>query len=367
VGAPLGQSGNAKLNEIYRYWRGELFKPYHGEYPFHVGVIGHLRLDIPIWCSQTGEYLGRPWATFLIDNHSLLIPAVDLALDPPNAWSCVRVLRIGVQRWGRLPSLLVTAAEPQFTADPLRHLLLYYDVRWWTRLGFGSQDAAISLGLFGLAPDEFSAMLEGTASFDPSDLQQALSGQSYTPPRWTLRALYLHLRDYCYEIYNEHEQDLSGPSPMDRFAQGLTRDGASNVRIIAYDEDFVVRTLPATRTGTAKIQAGRGIRVNGRYYNHSSLQQPEMIGTAVQVRHDPSQGCAYAYAYGCWVRCDPQSNHVRHKSSEQVGDTTISLTSAERYLRQLRRRADWEAWALDGTKVSPHAENQNADTEERPE
>jgi putative transposase len=63
------------------YWELELTTPRHGDRPFEIGHIDHTKMDIELRCSLTGQVLGRPWATFLVDAYSRSILAVYLTFD----------------------------------------------------------------------------------------------------------------------------------------------------------------------------------------------------------------------------------------------------------------------------------------------
>lgn len=85
------------------YWELNRTTPRHGDRPFEIGHIDHTQLDVELLCSRTGRSLGRPWVTFLIDAYSRRLLAVYLTFDSPSYRSCLMVLRLCVQKHGRLP------------------------------------------------------------------------------------------------------------------------------------------------------------------------------------------------------------------------------------------------------------------------
>ncbi len=78
-------------------------------------------------------------------------------------------------------------------------------------------------------------------------------------------------------------------------------------KLISYNKDFCLFTLPTTQRGTAKVQPGHGVKVNYIYYWSNLFRDPELENTQVSVRYDPFNiGIAYAYVKGQWVECTSQ-------------------------------------------------------------
>ncbi|HAA28007.1 MAG TPA: integrase, partial [Cyanobacteria bacterium UBA8553] len=75
--------------------------------------------------------------------------------------------------------------------------------------------------------------------------------------------------------------------PRDAFAAGMATGGSRLHRMIPYDENFQILTLPTTSEGKAKVQSGRGVKINSIYYWSNSFRDPQIENTSVQVRYDP--------------------------------------------------------------------------------
>ncbi len=93
--------------------------------------------------------------------------------------------------------------------------------------------------------------------------------------------------------------------------------------------------MAENRRGTAKVQPGRGVRIN--YLDYWSVNDcflnPEVEGTQVPVRYDPfDMGTAYAYVKGNWVRCI--SEH--HQSFQGRSEQEVKLASTQ--LRKQRQQ-----------------------------
>jgi hypothetical protein len=101
--------------------------------------------------------------------------------------------------------------------------------------------------------------------------------------------------------------------------------------MIPYDENFQILTLPTTLDGKAKVQPGRGVKINSIYYWSNIFRDPEIESTSVQVRYDPFDiGTAYAFVRGQWVQCISQYYAEFQGRSEKE----LKLASSELRKRQ---------------------------------
>lgn len=119
----LREGARAAYPEQPWFWEIEQATPRHGSCPFEIAHIDHTELDIEVRSSSTGQLLGRPWATFLMDAYSRRFLAVYLTFDPPSYRSVMMALRICVQRFERLPQYLVVDGGREFHSDYLERLL----------------------------------------------------------------------------------------------------------------------------------------------------------------------------------------------------------------------------------------------------
>ncbi|TMC19474.1 MAG: integrase, partial [Chloroflexi bacterium] len=70
------------------------------------------------------------------------------------------------------------------------------------------------------------------------------------------------------------------------------------------EDEFRYLSLPTTPKGTAKVEPGRGVKINYLYYFSKAFDAKKVRGTQVLVRYDPFNiGLAYAYVQGRWVKC----------------------------------------------------------------
>ena len=124
-----------------------------------------------------------------------------------------------------------------------------------------------------------------------------------------------------------------GKSPREDFSQGMIQSGNRNHKLIPYDKNFKILTLPTTKTGKAKVQQSRGVKINSIYYWSNLFRNPEVENTSVPIRYDPfNVGIAYAYVQGQWVEC------ISQYYSEFQGHSEREIKLATSELRKRQRK-----------------------------
>jgi hypothetical protein len=135
---------------------------------------------------------------------------------------------------------------------------------------------------------------------------------------WPLKELHQRLTEYAYEIYDTLDHPALGQSPREAFDAAIAQTGNRTHRTIAYDQDFLILTMPTTRKGTAKITQGRGMKINHIYFWSEHFRNPAWETKQVPVRYDPSDaGTAYAFVDRQWVECHSEYYSVLHGHSER--------------------------------------------------
>ncbi len=278
--------------------------PRHGERSFALAHLDHTELDMMLVSSVTGQPLGKPWVTFLTDAYSRRILACYLTYDPPSYRSVMMALRICVQRHQRLPQECFVDRGPEFGSVYFETLLTRYFVTKKDRPAAHPRMGSVIERLFGTTETEFISTLLGNtqASKLPRQMTHAVD-----PARlavWTLERLYARLCQYVYEVYDHLDHPALGQSPRDAFAQGMQLAGLRTHRLIPYSEEFLLLTCPTTRTRYAKLDAARGVVVNGLRYYHPLMRSSREAGKRVEVRYDPfDMSIAYAFVDGQWLTC----------------------------------------------------------------
>jgi putative transposase len=301
-------------------WHWELTRstPRHGDRPGAIVHIDHTQLDVELRCATTGRLLGRPWVTLMVDAYSRRILAVYLTFDPPSYRSCMMVIRICVQRFGRFPQAVVVDGGKEFHSVYFDTLLARYHCTKKTRPGAKPRFGSVIERLFGTTNTQFVFNLLGNtqASKQVREITPAVDPKGQAV--WTLGDLYPYLVEYAYSIYDQNEHPALSMSPRQAYQQGLIQTGERVHRHITYDEEFILATHPSSRSGVALVQPGRGFKLNYLYYWSDAFRNPEVERKKVPVRYDPfDMGVAYAYVQGRWVKCISQYYSIFSGRSEK--------------------------------------------------
>lgn len=312
------------------YWELEPTTPRHGDRPFEIGHIDHTELDVELLCSRTGRVLGRPWMTLLTDAFSRRCLALCLAFDAPSYRSCMMILRECVRRHGRLPQIVVIDGGPEFQSTYFEALLARYECIKKTRPPAKARFGSCCERLFGTANARFVHNLQGNTQITRNIRQVTKSVDPRELATWTLAELH-RLSEFLFEVYDTIDHPALGQSPREAFRAGIEASGIRAERMIPYDQEFLMATLPATPKGAAKVTPGRGVKINHIYYWSSSFQVPGLENQRVPVRYDPfDAGTAYAFVEGRWVRCHSEYYAILHGHSEKE----LMLASNELRKRQ---------------------------------
>ncbi len=326
------------------FWELTAQTPRHGSRPFQVAHIDHTELDIQVRSSSTGEILGKPWVTFMVDAHSRRLLSVYLTFDPPYYRSVMMVLRVCVQRFERLPQSIVVDGGREFHSVYFDSLLARYrcikKTRPWAKPHFGS----VCERLFKTTNDQFIYTLLGNTQ---TAKRARLLTRAVDPKHhalWMLPDLYTYLCEYAYQVYDQDEHSGIGMTPQAAYLWGMKQGGKREHRRIPYDDRFLKATCPTTTKGTAVVQEGSGVKINYFYYWNNAFRNPEVIKTAVPVRYDPFDlSTAFAQVQGQWVTCRaPYLGLEDHTEKELL----IATTELRRQARRDGSRADLSAERL---------------------
>jgi putative transposase len=284
------------------YWELEKDTPRHGDRPFEICHIDHTELDIECICSETGRNLGRPWATFLVDAYSRRLLVVYITFDPPSYRTCMMVLRECVRRYSRLPQKLVVDGGKEFQSVYFDSLLSFYKVTKLKRPGAKPRFGSVCERLFGTTNTTFINNLLGNTQITKNVRQVTKAVNPRKLAVWTLEKLYEKLCEWAYEIYDDIDHPALGTTPREAYMASIAVSGKRKFSMIAYNETFLMLTLPTTRKGKAKVEPGKGVKINRYYYWSEKFLHPEVEGQSVPVRYDPyNMGIAYAYVSNQWI------------------------------------------------------------------
>lgn len=348
-----GRRASYKYEEFY--WELEQTTPRHGERPFHIAHIDHTKADVELVDSITGANLGRPWVTFLTDADSRRELAVYATFDPPSYRSCMMAIRECVRRFGRIPQIVITDGGLEFGGCYFETLLARYESTKKTRPPAQARFGSPVERLFGTTNTQFFHNLLGNTQIMRNVRQVTKSVNPKGLAVWTMDKLYEYLCRYAYETYDTNVHQTLGVSPRDAFAAGMAAGGERLHKLIAYNDEFRLFTLPTTRREKAKIQPSQGVKINYIYYWSESFRHPEVEGTRVPIRFDPwDAGRAFAFVRGQWTECISQHYAVLHNRSER------EILTATEVLRQ-RHKTDRKKFDLTALSIARFLESVEAE------
>ncbi len=307
------------------YWNLDMTTPRHGDRPFEIGHIDHTELDVELCCATTSQVLARPWLTLLVDAFSRRILAMYVTFDPPSYRSCMMVLRDCVRRHARLPQFVIVDGGREFESTYFETLLARYECTKKMRPPAKARFGSVLERLFGTCNTQFIHNLRGNTQITRNVRQVTKSVDPKRLATWTLAELNERLNEYLFDVYDRTEHPALGQSPRQAFAKGFEVSGRRLQRLIPYDQNFILSTLPSTAKGTATLCAGRGVKINHVYYWSDVFRDPELERQRLPVRYDPfDAGTAYTFCRNQWVECHSEYYTVLRGRSER--EITLATT-----------------------------------------
>jgi len=337
------------------YLELSLKTPRHGDRPFEICHTDHTQIDVEL-TDPTGKHiLGRPWMTLMMDAFSRRALAVYVDFDEPSYRSCMMVLRECVRLHNRLPECLVVDGGPEFASTYFETLLARYECTKKTRPRSKARFGSVCERLFGTTNTQFIHNLLGNTQITRNVRQVTKSVNPKSHAVWTVTEFCDRLCHYLYNIYNNGNHPALEQSPEEACRTGLSRTGRRPQRAIAYDEDFLIFTLPTTKKGTAKVSPGRGVKINCIYYWSDAFRDPEVEQQQVAVRYDPfDAGMAYAFIGNHWVQC-----HSEHYTTFQGrSEREVQLATQELHRRHQDHARQFKAG---GKKLAEFLQSVEAD------
>jgi transposase InsO family protein len=286
------------------YWELEQSTPRHGDRPFEIVHIDHTQMDVWSVCAQTGRPLGRPWLTLMTDAFSRRILSLYMTFDSPSYRSCMMVLRECVRRHSRFPQTIVVDGGKEFQSGYFESLLARYECTKKCRPPAKARFGSTCERLFGTTNKQLIHNLQGNTQISRQVRQVTKGIDPESQAIWPLKELHQRVVEFAYEIYDTVDHPALGQSPRAAMDDGFLRSGMRLHRIVPYDQEFHVFTLPTTRKGTAQVSLGRGVKIHYLYYWCEAFRDPSVENTKVAVRYDPfDAGTAYAFVNNRWAEC----------------------------------------------------------------
>lgn len=295
-----------------------LTTPRHGQRFLEIVHIDHMEVPMEFIDPRTGKSLGHAWATVAIDAYTRSVVATYLTYDPPSYRSCMVILQEIVRRYERLPQIIVVDNGAEFRSKYFEALLAFYSVMIKRRPPAEPRNGSVCERVFGTSQTQFVRNLLGNTEIMKAVRTVTKSVNPKNNAVWGLESFAEFFEQYAFAVYDQIRHPALGQSPREARAQSLSTSGLREHKNIPYDETFRIMTLPSTDKGTAKVQTGRGVKINNFYYWCEGFRNPEIEDQNIPVRYDPfNMGIAYAYVKGLWRELHSEHYPLLNKRTEK--------------------------------------------------
>jgi putative transposase len=246
-----------------------------------------------------------------------------------------------------LHQVIVIDGGAEFQSTYFETLLARYECTKKTRPPAKARFGSVCERLFGTANTQFIHNLRGNTQITRNVRQVTKGNAPVGQAAWTLGCLYDYLSTFLFEIYDTIGHPALGQSPRDAYLAGADSAGFRPNRVIAYDQAFLMATLPTTPRGIAKVSPGRGIIINHVYYWAEAFRDPTIENHDVAVRYDPFDiGRAFAFVKNQWTECYSEHYLVLQDRSEK------EMMLASKEVRRRRQLHSQERFTLTARKLA---------------
>jgi len=292
--------------------------PTHGDRAFELAHADHTELPIDLVSAITGQVLGRPWLSVLIDAYTRVVLAYFITFEPPSYRALMMLLRECARRFGRFPAKCITDWGKEFESVYFETLLTSHFVERMHRVTGEPRYGSLIEKINATSQSQFVEDLMGNTT--NLMMIRSLSGSHYPEHHavWTPDAFDNRLGEWFYDQYPQNRHLGIHERPADRMARSLASSGSRPIRLFAYDEDFIRETLPAPERETRCIRKGT-IKLNHVPYVGSALDDSSLWGVNVPVRYDPYD-ISYIYAYVArrWERLRTNSQLILEYTEREI-------------------------------------------------
>lgn len=275
--------------------------PPHGDRAFEIAHIDHTPVEIELVSSITGEVLGHPWLTLLIDAFSRVVLGHFLTFEKPSVRSVMMVIRDCVRRHGRLPHNIVVDRGAEFGSIYFESFCAMYTTNIINRPPGEPRFGSPIERQFGSTQSAFIYDLAGNARNKKLGRSLSASHQPGKEAIWTPDAFNARLEDWLY-LTCPHLPHLGIlEHPADRLDRSIATTGSREQIFIPFDELFILSSLPAPQPGTRKLRSGT-ISLNHMSYECKDALEAKCDQQKVPVRYDPYNALIlYAFVDDRWL------------------------------------------------------------------
>lgn len=299
-----------------------------GDYPFMDVHCDHTQLSIFLSSEKTGQVLGKPWLTILFDATCRAVLALYLSFDSPSRDSIMMVLRDCVLRHKRLPFGLVIDNGAEFRSTYFEVLTATKGIMLTRRPPHEPKYGNPVENYFGVAESQLIQVLEGSSLILKTPRKASKSVDPRNHAVWTLSELFDALEFYCFEIFNKRPHADLGKSPADAMKEKLEQHGVAQFPEVAFDNDFLIQTMPEAPFGTSRVLKPNTIKLRGDLFQNPQLAGH--LGKNLPVRWDPMDPSRILVQLPeGWVEC--KSKYLRDVQG-------LSVRNVKFFAQELRQR-----------------------------
>ncbi|MGQ4669256.1 hypothetical protein ACUIJ5_00320 [Bacillus toyonensis] len=185
-------------------------------------------------------------------------------------------MRECVRKHSRLPQTVVVDNGKEFGSIYFETLLAYFEITKKSRPPAKSRFGSVIERMFGTTNTMFVHNLKGNTLIMK---EVRLVTKSVNPKQhaiWTIKDLNDGLNDWFEEVYHKLPHPALGQTPLECFEQSLMISGLRKSKLIRYDDEFKILTLPSTSKGVGKVHIGRGVKIEYKYYWCSEFSNPKI-------------------------------------------------------------------------------------------
>ncbi len=303
----------------------------------HVGRLDEFQFDLAVLDPVLARVLGTMWVAVLFDGYTRSVLSFSVTFEAPSYHATTLVvLRKCIQRWKRLPCVIVTDNGPGFKEDYKAAASNLGFRATWRRSGRG-RDGADLERFIGVTQQRVGQRLRGRTGLVAKHRRLSKDHMPET------RAVYFPLdvadffSKYFFETYDELPHDgLNGKTPRGMREASLRDHGARAHANIELTWELETLMLPRVREGgDAKIQPHDGVQAFKLLYWHDDFAKGQFVGTRVPMRWDPTDITQVrVFIGGRWVPADClKLRHLRALPREQLCLISLMIRRDKRLAR----------------------------------
>lgn len=324
-------------------------QPAKGERAFEVGLIDSFSVPMKVLSRRTGEIITTPlWGTLLWNAYPPHPLGLALLFNRPSTRSVMAACRDCVRRYHRLPDNIYYDLGSEHGGTTLELLETAYEISFLKRPAgnarFGA-DIESHIGAFKSYVREYRGSYKsiprrgGSASHSPENTS-----------KWYWEDFDEDFRQLVFVDWPNMGHEGIATLPSKLFEKSLADQGDRPLRIIPYDENFIVLTMPIVKSAAA-IHPTRGLRYDYVWYHSSELNNPRWHTKPVTLREPIDESHVIVQLGADWIRCDPVSYVFRLYSHR---DQRLLLEEWRAEARQANRneRLTPEAYELFITRMA---------------